>query len=65
MGDMWTNLVDARKPAQTRRAKHSLKKWSETTRALTPLKDGDTVLLQNQSGNHPLCWDKMGTIVKS
>jgi hypothetical protein len=32
MGDMWMNLVDARETAQTRRAKHSEKKWFEHTR---------------------------------
>ena len=28
------------------------------------MKVGDTVMLQNQSGNHPLCWDKRGTVMK-
>jgi hypothetical protein len=60
MGDMWMNLLDARVTAQARRAKHSQKKWSGHTRALAPLKVGDTVMLQNQSGNQPLCWDKRG-----
>jgi hypothetical protein len=49
------NLVDARETAQARRAKHSEKKWPEHTRALAPLKLGDTVMVENQSGNHPLC----------
>jgi hypothetical protein len=52
MGDMWMNRVDARETAQARRAKHSDNKWSGQTRALAPLKVGDTV--QNQSGNHHL-----------
>jgi hypothetical protein len=54
MGNMWMNRVDAREMAQTSRAKHSEKKWSEHTRAMAPLKVGDTVMVQNQSGNHPL-----------
>ena len=54
MGDMWMNLVDARETAQARRANHSEKKWSDHTRALAPLKVGDTVMVPNQSGNHPL-----------
>ena len=29
MGEIWMNLVDARETAQTHRAKHSEKKWSE------------------------------------
>ena len=44
MGDMWMNLVDARETAQARRAKNSEKKWSEHTRALAPLKVGQTVM---------------------
>ena len=63
MGDMWMNLVDARETAQARRANHSEKKWSDHTRALAPLKVGDTVMVQNQSGNHPLRWDKRGTVM--
>ena len=50
------SLVDARETAQACRAKHS--------RALAPLKVGDTMMVQNQSGNHPLRWDKRGTTMK-
>jgi hypothetical protein len=64
MGDMWMNQVDARETARARRANNSEKKWSEHTRALAPLKVGDRVMLKNQSGNHPLCWDKRGTVMK-
>ena len=64
LGDMWMSLVDARETAQARMAKHSEKKWSEHTRALAPLKVGDTMMVQNQSGNHPLRWDKRGTAMK-
>ena len=60
MGDMRMNLVDASETAQAHRKKHSEKKWSEYMRALAPLKLGDTVMVQNQSGNHPICWDKRG-----
>ena len=28
------------------------------------MKVGDTVMVQNQSGNHPLRWDKRGTVMK-
>jgi hypothetical protein len=59
MGDMWMNLVDARETAQACRAINSEKKWSEHTRALAPLKVGDRLMLQNQSGNHPLRWDSV------
>ena len=58
---MWMNLADAMETALGRRATNAENEWSEKTSALPPLK----VMVQNQSGNHPLCWDKRGTIVKS
>jgi hypothetical protein len=64
MGEMWMNLADARETALGHRATNVEKEWSEHTRALPPLRVGDTVMIQNQSGNHPLRWDKRGTIVK-
>ena len=64
MGEMWMNLADAREQALGRRATNAEKQWSEHTKALPPLKVGDTVMVQNQVGNHPLRWDKRGTIVK-
>ena len=59
------NLADARETALGRRATNAEKEWSEHTRAIPPLKVGDTMMVQNQSGNHPLRWDKRGNIVKS
>ena len=57
------NLADARETALGRRATNAEKEWLEHTRALPTMKVGDNVMIQNQSGNHPLCWDKRGTIV--
>jgi hypothetical protein len=37
--------------------------WGHT-RALAKLWVGDAILVQNQTGKHPLCWDNRGTIVK-
>ena len=64
MGKMWMNLADSREQALGRRATNAEKQWSEHTKALPPLKVGDTVMVQNQEGNHPLRWDKRGSIVK-
>ena len=36
----------------------------EHTRRLPPLAVGDTVRIQNQTGNHPLKWDKTGRVVE-
>jgi hypothetical protein len=64
MWDMWMNLMDARETAQARRAKHSEKKWSEHMMTMAPLEVGDTVMVQNQSGNDPLRWDNRETVMK-
>ena len=37
-------------------------KWSEHTKPLQPLRVGDHVLIQNQTGNHPKRWDKRGVV---
>ncbi|KAL8583504.1 hypothetical protein ACOMHN_056314 [Nucella lapillus] len=37
---------------------------SEHTRPLTPLVVGDKVRIQNQTGPHPLKWDKTGTVIE-
>jgi len=39
-------------------------RWDEDSQGLTPLKCGDTVLIQNQTGRHPTKWDKTGTVVE-
>ena len=64
MGKMWMDMADARETALARRCSKAEKQWSEHTRALAPLKVGDSVLVQNQSGNYPLRWDKRGKILK-
>ena len=64
MGEMWMNLADAWEQALACRSTNAEKQWSEHTKALPPLKVGDTVMVQNQVGNSPLRWDKRGTIVK-
>jgi hypothetical protein len=58
------NLADAREQALAHRATNAEKQWSKNAKALPPLKVGDTVMVQNQVGNHPLRWDKRGTIIK-
>ena len=39
-------------------------KWSEHTKPLTPLKVGDRVRIQNQTGPHPNKWDCTGIVIK-
>ena len=38
--------------------------WSEHTRRLPPLRVGDTVRIQNQTGPNPTKWDKTGAVIE-
>jgi len=39
-------------------------RWTEHTRRLPPLQIGNCVRVQNQTGPHPLKWDKTGHVVE-
>ena len=43
----------------------TLETLSEHTRSLDPLQPGDTVFIQNQTGNHPKRWDRGGVIMEA
>jgi len=62
MGEMWTQVLGAREAALAKRALRHNDKWSEHTKPLDPLRVGDHVLIQNQTGNHPKRWDKRGVV---
>ena len=62
MGEMWTQVLGAREEALAKRALRHNDKWSEHTKPLEPLRVGDHVLIQNQTGNHPKRWDKRGVV---
>ena len=64
MGDMWIKLADAREEALSKRGAAAKNFWSEHTKVLVPLKVGDHVIVQNQTGNHPNRWDKRGVVIK-
>ena len=59
----WRDTLDARETALRNRHMRSAEKRCEHTRRLPPLAVGDTVRIQNQTGNHPLKWDKTGRVV--
>jgi hypothetical protein len=40
-------------------------KMKQGTKELPPLEFGDHVMLQNQLGNKPKCWDKRGVVVQA
>ena len=60
----WRDTLDARETALRNRHMRSAEKLCEHTRRLPPLAVGDTVRIQNQTGNHPLKWDKTGRVVE-
>jgi hypothetical protein len=49
---------------QDRRATDAREKWSAHTKSLKPLLEGDSVFVQNQTGNHQKRWDKRGVVIK-
>lgn len=57
----WSDRLDLRERALSKR---SSTRWDEHSQGLTPLKCGDSVMVQNQTGRHPNKWDKTGTVVE-
>ena len=60
----WRDTLDARETALRNRHMRSAEKLCEHKRRLPPLAVGDTVRIHNQTGNHPLKWDKTGRVVE-
>ena len=60
----WDKLLDARETTTAARGATELAKWSQHTRALLPLRIGDQVHIQNQTGPAPRRWDKTGTVTE-
>ncbi|KAK3103247.1 hypothetical protein FSP39_017815 [Pinctada imbricata] len=60
----WQETSLAREEALRNRHMREAERWTEHTKRLPPLSVGDTVRMQNQTGPHPLRWDKTGTIIE-
>ena len=60
----WRDTLYARETALRNIHMRSAEKLCEHTHRLPPLAVGDTVRIQNQTGNHPLKWDKTGRVVE-
>ena len=60
----WSDRLNLRERALSKRSMSNCTRWDEHSQGLTPLKCGDTVLIQNQTGRHPNKWDKTGTVVE-
>ena len=60
----WRETLLAREEALRNRHMRAHERWSEHTKRLPPLKVGDTVRIQNQTGRYPKKWDKTGRIIE-
>ena len=60
----WQITMDQREVALARRHTRRKKELLEHTRVLKPLATSQVVMIQNQTGNSPLQWDKSGTVVE-
>ncbi len=57
----WRESLNLREEALRKR--HMIQR-SEHTRPLAPLRVGDTVRIQNQTGHHPTKWDRTGIVIE-
>ena len=60
----WRQTMQKREDTLSKRHIKCSETLSEHTRSLPPLKVSDTVIVQNQVGNHPKKWDKTGRVVE-
>ena len=60
----WQDTLAKREEALRNRHMAAAERWTEHTRRLPPLKVGDYVRIQNQTGRFPKKWDKTGIIIE-
>ena len=60
----WIETSRAREEAMRARNVRNAERLTEHTVRLQPLKVGDRVFIQNQTGNHPLRWDRTGLVIE-
>jgi hypothetical protein len=63
--DTWQEVADWRELALAQRLAKMHNKLKHGTKELPPLENGDHVMLQNQLGNKPKCWDKRGGVAQA
>ena len=62
--ETWHSTLAAREEALRNRHMRAMEYWTEHTRRLPPLRTGDCVRIQNQTGPHPNKWDKTGKVIE-
>ena len=60
----WRNSLNLREEALRHRHMRHQEQWSEHTKLLPPLKIGDRVRIQDQTGSHPNKWDRTGIVIE-
>ena len=65
VGTAWRKLAKHRELALADRGAQLKEQWSQNVKTLKPLSPGDTVFIQNQTGNSPLRWDKTGVVLEA
>ena len=60
----WIETSRAREEAMGARNVRNVERLTEHTVRLQPLEVGDRVFIQNQTGNHPLRWDRTGLVIE-
>ena len=61
---VWKDVWSAKEQALKTRLARQVDKLEVGSHTLKPLEIGDTVRIQNQTGNHPTKWDKTGTVMQ-
>ena len=60
----WSESLSLREKALKHRHIRHHERWSEHTATLPPLKVGDRVRIQNQTGPNPNKWDRTGVVIE-
>ena len=58
------NWIETSRAREEARNVRNAERLTEHTVRLQPLKVGDRVFIQNQTGNHPLRWDRTGLVIE-
>lgn len=60
----WQNVLEDRETALRQRHMKTAERLEQHTRRLPPLRFGDQVRIQNQTGPHPNKWEKTGSVIE-
>ena len=60
----WTDRLDLRERTLSKKRVTGHARWDEHSQGLSPLRCGDAVMIQNETGRHPTKWDKSSTVVE-